>query len=234
MDHDPPSVGSKTVGSLAIIRATNPLVWGLPGNAARKLRGFAEVEAESVLEMRAAAALADDAKRRAMYLRHALDEARHARIFSRAATELDGRASWVHPTSDDLFERLGEERFLAFVHRGERRGRIQFEAYRDHFAQRENERLQTVFEGVLDDERRHEAYTWSLLVEVAGDEARARSALRWAARWEAWRTWRRAGRLLSGVVYAVAMMAVYVAIAPLALVMRVVSPARVGWKGPPK
>ena len=118
-------------------RLTNPVVWALPGNLARKLRGFAEVEAESVLEMRIAAARTVDPQRRVLYLRHALDEERHARAFSHAAREHGAAWAPLHVSSEDLFERLGEERFLAFIHRGERRGRMQFESYEAHFGRRE-------------------------------------------------------------------------------------------------
>jgi len=209
--------------SIAVVRWLNPLVWSLPGNVARKLAGFAATEAESVLEMRAAAALTTDATRRALYLEHALDEARHARVFARAASDAavatgnDIPGHPTHVTPEDLFERLGETRFLAYVHLGERRGRRQFETYRDHFTDRAPH-LSTMFQGLLVDELRHETYTFEQLVLVAGSLAGATRELRRAAAWEAWRTWLRLGRTLTAQVYFVLMLVVYVAIAPFAWV----------------
>ena len=112
---------------------------------------------------------------------------------------------FVRPDAEDLFERLGEVGFLAFVHRGEQRGRRQFDSYRDHFAHAGDDRMRALFDAVLVDERRHEQYTGTLLREVAGGERAARRALRAAAAWEAWRSWRRAGRALAGVAYVAAM-----------------------------
>jgi rubrerythrin len=207
-------------------RLTNPIVWAFPGNAARKLRGFAEVEAESVLEMRGAAALTKDPARRLLYLRHALDEERHARAFLHAAQEHGAPWTPLHASSQDLFAQLGEERFLAFVHRGERRGRMQFESYEAHFDVR-RPKLATLFRGIIVDERRHETYSRELLERVAG--TRSRAALRWAATWEAWRRWLGAGRVVSGWIYTALMVVLYVCLAPLAVVWRLVSPARAGW-----
>jgi len=137
----------------------------------------------------------------------------------------------VRPDAEDLFERLGEVGFLAFVHRGEQRGRRQFDSYRDHFARRRDERMRALFDAVLVDERRHEEYTGTLLREVAGGERAARRALRAAAAWEAWRTWRRAGRALAGAVYGAAMSVLYVGLAPLLLALRPLLRERRRWVG---
>ena len=55
-----------------------------------------------------------------------------------------------------------------------------------------------------------------MLVELAGGEPAARSELRRAALWEAWRTWRRAGRALAGAIYTLAMTLIYLVTGPLA------------------
>src|SRR5262245_62042010 len=127
--------------SALFARLTSPLVWRLPGHDAKKLFGFARAEHGSMIDLRAAAALTESVTRRALYLRHAMDESRHATMFSRRSAELRrmrGQPAFGAPSADTerLFERLGEVGFLAFVHRGERRGRAQFEAYRDYFARR--------------------------------------------------------------------------------------------------
>lgn len=203
-----------------LVRASSPLVWRLPGHAPRKLEAFGRAEEGSRIDLLAAAHATPSLARRARYLRHALDETRHAAMFARRANELRaarGLAPSGPPRADSeaLFERLGEVGFLAFVHRGERRGRRQFEVYARHFARHGDERTRALFDAILADEREHEGYTRALLVELAGERGAAR-ALRRAGWWEAWRTWRRAGRALAHAVYAVAMTALYLVVAPLA------------------
>jgi rubrerythrin len=203
----------------ALVRLVTPIVWRVPGHGARKLFGFARAEQGSRIDLLQAARLTTSLTRKAQYLRHAADETRHAVLFARRSTELRteaGKPSYGPPIADteDLFERLGEVRFLAFVHRGEARGRRQFEVYAKHFAARGDVRTEQLFEGILVDEARHEEYTRTLLVELTGSEAAAKVELRRAALWEAWRTWRRAGRAIAGLVFTLAMSLVYLLAAP--------------------
>jgi rubrerythrin len=222
----------------AIARLLNPLVWWRPGHAARKLLAFALAEQGSMLDMRLAARLTPSPARAAAYLRHADDEARHARMFVRRAEQLAAQAdpAWVigglQADSEALFERLGELDFLAFVHHGEVRARMQFETYLDYFTRVGRERDRSLFAAILVDEQRHGDYTRALLVELAGGELEARRALRRAARWELGRRWLRAGRFVAERVYALAMLLVYVLAAPLGLLVRLARPLRAGWKAP--
>jgi len=198
-----------------------PLVWRVPGHGGRKLYGFARAEQASRIDLLLAAQRTQSLARRAAYLRHALDETRHAAMFWRRSTELrldERRAPFTPPVADteDLFERLGERRFLAFVHRGEQRGRAQFELYARHFGKRGDGRTEALFQAILVDEQRHESYTRALLVELAGGESAARAELRRAALWEAWRMWRRAGRAVAGAIYTIAMMVIYLVTGPIA------------------
>jgi hypothetical protein len=118
------------------------------------------------------------------------------------------------------------------VHRGEQRGRRQFELYAKHFDRRGDARTRTLFEAILTDEHRHEGYTRELLVELAGSERAARAELRRAALWEAWRIWRRAGRALAGAIYALAMVAIYLVAGPIAAVASRLTRRRAGWQLP--
>jgi uncharacterized membrane protein len=216
----------------------NPLVWRIPGHGARKLFSFSLAEHGSMLDLKAAARLTPSEGRRAAYVRHLLDETRHAQMFALRSAELrrrDGLESLGSPDADteNLFESLGEVRFLAFVHRGELRGREQFETYRDWFARRGDDRSRALFDAIVRDERQHETYTWELLVELTGGVSAARAELRKAVLWEAWRTWRRAGRFLSEKLYFVLMLALYAMLAPFTLVAAVMRPARRGWVLPP-
>ena len=218
----------------ALARVTNPIIWRIPGHGARKLFGFALAEQGSMIDLAAAARLTPSAARRAAYIRHLLDETRHARIFTARSAELRaaaGRPSLGPPRADteDLFARLGEMRFLAFVHRGETRGCEQFEEYRTWFDHHGDARTAGIFEAILKDERRHMRYTRELLVEMTGGEAATRRELRRAMLWEGWRTWRRGGRFLSEKLYVGLMVVLAVLLAPFSLVVRLTRPATPGW-----
>lgn len=218
--------------SARLARLLSPLAWRTPRRSARKYHAFALAEHGSMLDMRLAAARTASAARAAAYLRHADDESRHAQMFGRRAVKLAGEGGLalgpVRADSERLFELLGERDFLAFVYVGEARARRQFEAYVAWFKANGREHDSTLFEAVLVDERRHEAYTREFLVEVAG-EAEARRALRRVARWEFRRRWLRAGRFLAERVYVAAMLVVYVLAAPLAVLVRLARPIRRGW-----
>ncbi len=211
--------------------------FGNPRRAARLLYGFARTEEQSQLELRQAARACTDDRRRARYLRHALDESRHAQAFAEHAQELArtaGDLGFPRPSasSESLYERLGELRFLAFVHAGERRGRIEFETYARLLRRRGANTLASLFESLVQDERQHEAYSARLLEELAG-VAGARSAVRWARRWEAWRGFRRRGRALAGALYGATMLLVYVALAPFGLSVRLLSQPTRGFSRDP-
>ncbi|HET9624762.1 MAG TPA: ferritin-like domain-containing protein [Kofleriaceae bacterium] len=222
-----------------IVRAVTPIVWRVPGHGARKLYAFARAEQGSRIDLLQAAHLTPSRARAARYLRHALDETRHTGMFWRRSTDLRlaaGRAPFPPPVADteDLFERLGEPRFLAFVHRGEQRGREQFALYARHFAARDDDRTRALFDAILVDEARHATYTRDLLVELVGERG-ARRELRRAAMWAAWRAWRRAGRAISGAVYTLAMVAVYLVAGPIAALAAAagrLSGKRTGWRAP--
>jgi hypothetical protein len=216
-----------------LARLTAPLAFATRAGTARKLFRFALAEHESMLELRAAAARCASPERRALYLRHALDEQRHATTFARHAAEIRaelGRPGYGAPRTDceGLYERLGEVGFLAFVQRGEARGRAQFEAYREHFARKGDEKLRALFTALIGDERGHEAYTRELLVERAGGDEKAVRALVRASLWEGARSFRRSGQSLAGAVYVAGMVVLYAALLPFALLVRIARPSRGG------
>ena len=220
--------------SAILARLVNPVVWRIPGHGARKLFSFSLAEHGSMLDLSSAARLAATPERRALYLRHMVDEARHARMFALRSAELrldEGKQSLGFPVADheDLFVALGELRFLAFVHRGERRGRQQFETYRDWFDRHGDRKTHALFNAIIRDETRHETYTRELLDELAGSPARARTELRAAALWEKWRTWRRLGRFFAEKLYFVLMLLIYLVSGPLMLLARLGRHKSAGW-----
>jgi hypothetical protein len=213
-----------------------PLAWRVPGHAARMLHGFARAEQGSAVDLLAAANLTPSPARRALYLRHALDEQRHAGLFARRSAELceTRRRAPLGPVRADteqLFERLGEVGFLAFVHLGEARGLAQFASHIRACRSLGDDRSVALLEAISADETRHERYSGDLLVELTGSPANARRAILRARLWEAWRMWRRAGRFLASHLYGVLMLAVFVAAAPLSILVRIVRPSRPGWRG---
>jgi len=225
--------------SAVFARLINPIVWRIPGNGARKLFSFSLAEHGSMLDLCAAANQTTSPERQAAYLRHLLDERRHANMFAARSTELrakDNLETLGFPNADteDLFERLGEIRFLAFVHRGEKRGRQQFEAYRDWFGGCGDNKARAFFDGIIRDEQRHESYTFQLLTDLTGGPSGARKELRRAAAWEAWRRWRRLGRFIAEKVYFPLMLVVYGLLAPFALALAVSRPPGKGWVVPQK
>lgn len=220
--------------SAIIAKIVNPVVWRLPGHPARKLFSFSLAEHGSMLDLKAAARLTTSPERRAAYVRHLLDETRHAQMFALRSAELrrnEGKDSLGFPNADTecLFENLGEIRFLAFVHRGELRGRRQFETYREFFTRRGDTKSRAMFDAIVRDEVQHETYTWDLLVELTGGIKPARRELRKATAWEAWRTWRRMGRFLAEKVYFAMMMVIYASLAPFRAIVAVSNPERRGW-----
>ncbi len=211
-----------------LARTVGRFTWLAPGRIATRLHRFALAEQGSMIDLTIAARLTQSPTRAAAYLAHAGDEARHARMFETQANEWASRAgiALALPRADveHLFETLGEVGFLALVHRGERSGLREFEVYRDQFARRGEPRTALVFDAILPDERRHEATSWAMLVEVSGSEAQARRALRSAAMRAAWRSWLRAGRTIGRAVYVVLTAMLYLLCAPLALAVRIARP----------
>lgn len=198
--------------------------WRLPGRTWRRLYAFADAEAESALELRCAAAQTESAELAAKFLRHAEDEARHARILVRRAEVARGLGPLAppRPAHAHLYRTLGEDAFIAFVLRGETRGRRQFEAHVRHFEKRDPA-LSTALDSILTDERQHESYTHELWAECSDARALSRRV--------AWRDrgyrWHRAGAFLTAPLFALTMTLLYFLSAPLSLMTRRSPP---GWR----
>ncbi len=209
-----------------IARATTWWSFRSPRAVTNHLRAFAAAERNSELELLTAARLTPSDERRASYVRHALDEARHAEVFFKHAHR-DGHGLFPDVDVDDLYERLGERDFLALVYVGEGRGAAQFRGYIDAFGSSEHGRL---FSAIVVDEDRHERDSWHHLLQLCdGDAALARQRVRAMVLWMAWRRWHRAGRAVSSTIYTLCMTAVFFACAPLALWLKRARPEPRGW-----
>ncbi|MGV3624852.1 MAG: ferritin-like domain-containing protein [Archangium sp.] len=205
---------------LLVARLLRPFRWRSHAATARMLLDFAKAERSSWFDMMEAANITAEPARKAQYLAHAVDEARHAKMFTLRALELDpSRAadpSLYQSDFEHLFTRLGEATFLAFVHLGEKRGRAQMKLFRDELqalegTARADTKTRALLDAVMVDEERHESYSLALTHQLGGSFGAARF-------WEFRRNWLRAGGVVTGAVYALAMSLLYLALFPLALI----------------
>lgn len=205
---------------LLLARLMRPLRWRSPASTSRMLLAFARAERSSFYDMMEAANATADLPRKAQYLAHAVDEARHAKMFTLRALELDpARATdpaLFQSDFEHLFTRLGEARFMAFVHLGERRGRAQMQLFRDELQQlegskRADPKTKALLDAVLKDETQHERYSLALSTTLGGSLAGARA-------WELKRGWLRAGAAVTGFIFTVLMSVLYLLLFPLALI----------------
>jgi rubrerythrin len=215
--------------SLPLIpRLVSPIAWHGDRRIAVKLHGFAMTELGSALDMFRAAEAASEPEHRRLFLRHAVDEARHAQRFREEALRLDARAvprahERLHARPEDLYRRLGPERFLAFVHLSEARAERHFRVLARHFASARPS-LSRVFEQIAREERFHVAYSRHLLGLLHPEEtrpARVGRALRRERRALAWAAWRRSGARLGRHATTLIMALVFALVLPLfALTLR--------------
>lgn len=205
-----------------LARLSRPLRWRSAKATARLLAAFAKAERSSFYDMMEAANASPDVTRKAQYVAHAVDEARHARMFSARALELDPSlaldSAFARADFEHLFSRLGETSFISFVHLGERRGRAQMALFRDELqelegTERADAKTRVLLEAVMRDELRHETYSGELMTTLGGSV----TAARW---WELRRNWLRAGALISGLIFTAVTSVIYLLLFPLALLER--------------
>src|SRR5262245_38723329 len=102
------------------VRFVAPLVWRSETKTAAKFRSFSATEAGSALDMLKAAELEKDPRRRKLFFRHALDEARHSNYFRDQArsvdpnyTTVEGKYNLIHATRQNLYQNLCLAEFMA-------------------------------------------------------------------------------------------------------------------------
>ncbi|MBV1691334.1 ferritin-like domain-containing protein [Novosphingobium sp. G106] len=172
-------------------------IWRDPLRRGLRLLRFAEVEADGGRDLARAAELTGDARLRRRYLRHALDERRHAEIFrsrgiallrSSGGNEAGRQSDWLTPGErglDDVeIERGRDAALLAFLHLSERSAARQFATYGR--AVGSDAETRDVFSHIVKDEAFHMTYTRQELGRIA-------------PRKQGWLLWRaRLGRLWKG------------------------------------
>ena len=209
-----------------LLRLVAPVAWRNRETIARKLMGFSHTEHGSALDMFRAAELTEDPRLRRLFYRHGLDEAGHAQRFREVACAVGGpevsagHYGAMHAVRQDLYERLGLVRFVAFVWLSESRAKTQFEALSEHFAAVDLEglgdTLHHLFEEVGHDEHFHASYSKQLLDEwrAQGRGEEVDRAIRSVRFDEAWMAWRRAGRRIGDVLARVTLSTLFVAVLP--------------------
>jgi rubrerythrin len=168
----------RATGVDALLKPLHRWVWSDAHRRAHKLLRFAETEADGGRDIARAAELTHDDLLRRLYLRHAMDELRHADMFrtrGRAMLamlprqEAGAEANWFAPGErglDDLnVDRERDDTLLAFLHLSERAAAMRFAVYREVLP--EDPETREVFETILRDEAFHMNYTRKQLERVS-------------------------------------------------------------------
>jgi len=168
-------------GPFSALRMVSWLVWKIPSRRPMKMAGFSHTEAGSSLDMMDAAEEAPTPDLRKKYFRHALDEFRHARLFTERAMALSQGTRTAEVLDDaeyasshgirgesSLYSRLGETEFLAFVWLHELQGAKQFDIYAD--LMKHDPASAAMFEQICRDEQFHVSYSRRELDRIATEK----------------------------------------------------------------
>jgi hypothetical protein len=177
-------------GMDAVLQPLHRWVWANAHRRAHKLLRFAETEADGGRDIARAAELTGDGLLRRLYLRHAMDELRHADMFRGRGRAMlaalprqaaGAEANWLAPGErglDDLHvDGEKDDTLLAFLHLSERAAAMRFAVYREVL--QGDPETRAVFESILRDEAFHMNYTRKQLERVA---PRRHGVRLWAAR----------------------------------------------------
>ena len=208
----------------SLFSALHWLAWRNPRRRAQTLLRFAEIEADGGRDIVRAAEVTRDPVLRKLFLKHALDEQRHAELFRRRGLELMRglppqkaaglQADWMTPGErglDDLrVEDEGDAPLLAFLHLSEKSAARDFANYVDVLGG--DPATRSVFEKVLHDETFHMTYTRKELERVAPQAAGRRV---WMARGRRfWKAYLRLASGLAGLIGAVILTVQFLVILP--------------------
>ena len=162
------------------IQLTGIVSWSRDKGRANLMSKFAATERGSAYDMLSAIESTERREMRRKYLEHALDEARHARIFRSRALALGvprAQAALVDVgylgdhgiiAGKTLFERMGEIEFLAFVFDAEARGLEQFNVYLA--SSRTDQLTKDALTEIAKDEHFHMSYSRAALEKYGANE----------------------------------------------------------------
>lgn len=214
-------------------------LWTSAARRSRKLLEFSQVEAGGGRDLVRAAELTHDPRLRRLFLAHAREEDRHARLFRARGVAL--RAQLVGRGGRPLREGTGAEpgmdalrvededtaSLLAFIHLSECAAARDFATYRS-VLDRDPE-TQALFARILRDEEGHMAYSLRELERIAGNRSRG---VLWRSRLR--RLWRAYLRLASGLANlfstALLLLQYFILIPPFALAAKLsMAREKAGW-----
>lgn len=224
----------------SLLRPLYWTIWANPRRRAQKLLQFAEVEAEGGRDLVRAAELTTDPILRRLFLAHARDEDRHARMFRSRGLALDARHSaiadnvlsdWIAPGERGL-DRIALQPdeagpLLAFIHLSEAAAARDFAEYRSVLGR--DPLTRALFDHILRDEEHHMQYSLDQLQRVSPAGS---AALLWKTRLRRlWRAYLRVATAIAGVIASVLLTIQYfVLLPPFALVAkRAERRERTGW-----
>ena len=201
-------------------------VWRDAERRGHKLLRFSLTEADGGRDLSRAAELTKDALLRRLYLRHAIDEQRHAGLFRlrgnailaalpAASTAPAFQANAFAPGErglDDLeVDRERDDSLLAFLHLSEKAAAQRFAAYHDVLAFDPSTR--DVFADILRDEAFHMNYTYAQLKRVSP----RRHGLRlWLARLSRlWKGYLRIATAIANVLGGIVLTVQYFVVLPI-------------------
>lgn len=217
---------TRAAGLDRLLKPLHRWVWSDARRRGEKLLRFAETEADGGRDIARAAERTQDGLLRRLYLRHAMDEARHASLFRTrgrailAALPTDSlpggfQGNWLAPGErglDDLsVDKESEDSLLAFLHLSEKAAARRFAVYHDVL--QVDLATRDVFTDVLKDEAFHMNYTLSQLQRVAPRKHGVR--LWWARLTRLWKTYLRAASAVANVMGGVVLAVQYFVILPI-------------------
>jgi len=213
-----------------ILRPVHRWVWRDAHRRGLKLLRFALTEADGGRDLSRAAELTNDALLRRLYLRHALDEQRHANLFRQRGRAILAelpetsvppilQVNALTPGErglDDLrVEAERDDSLLAFLHLSEKAAAQRFAVYHEVLAFDPSTR--DVFADILRDEAFHMNYTHAQLKRVSPE----RHGLRlWTARLSRlWKGYLRIATAIANVMGGVVLTVQYFVVLPLFALM---------------
>ncbi len=165
------------------IQLSGLISWRRDSGRANLMSKFAATELGSAYDMLAAAETTERREMRRKYLEHALDEAKHARIFRKRALDLGisrEKSALVEVgylgengiiAGETLFERMGEIEFLAFVFDAEKRGLEQFHVYLN--SDSTDQQTKSALTEIARDEHFHMSYSRAALEKYGAEQKEA-------------------------------------------------------------
>jgi hypothetical protein len=219
-------VRSTRAGLDHLLRPLHRWVWSDARRRADKLLRFAATEADGGRDIARAAERTGDALLRRLFLRHAVDEDRHAKLFRARGRDIlaglsgDSRgdrfqANWLSPGERGLDDLAVDEEddgpLLAFLHLSEKAAARRFAVYEEVLAADPTTR--DVFRDVLKDEAFHMNYTLTQLKRVSPRKYGLR--LWWARLSRLWKGYLRIATAIANVMGGIVLALQYFVILPL-------------------